>query len=113
MPTAFTVRTYRRYSVDCPVYYMGASFLGKGLAVEVSREGWRIIGDHPVEVGMTLTLSLLLPDDPVPVKVEKASVRWVRGHTFGIKMLIMQPSEGRDWAGPWPRCSESPASVVG
>jgi hypothetical protein len=95
MATASTIRTYLRFPVQCPVYYLGPDFLGKGIIHDVSRNGWRVDGDHPVKSGMALVLSVLLPGESIPVKVERAIVRWTCDGAFGVKIVQMQPTE---WA---------------
>ena len=85
MPKAFIIRTYHRFPVHCPVYYYGRDFVGKGTTQNLSRNGWRIQGDHPVKAGTRLALSLLLQGEDVPVKVEHAMVRWFSEGTFGVK----------------------------
>jgi hypothetical protein len=93
MLTAFTVRTYSRFPVHCPVSYMGPDFLGTGTVWNLSRSGWRVQGDSLVERGMKLSLSITLPGEKEPVKVDKAVVRWVQGQDFGVKIVEMLPEE--------------------
>jgi hypothetical protein len=95
MPKTFIVRTYHRFPLHCAVYYYGLDFVGKGTTHNLSRNGWRIDGDHPVKPGMRLALSLLLQGDDVPVKVEHAIVRWQCEGSFGLRIVEMKPSE---WA---------------
>jgi hypothetical protein len=100
MATASTIRTYLRFPVQCPVYYLGPDFLGKGIIHDVSRNGWRVDGDHPVERGMAVALSVLLPGESAPVKVERAIVRWTCDGA-----VEMQPSE-------WARLAGAIANVL-
>jgi hypothetical protein len=94
MATGFTIRSHRRFPVECAVDYMSSDGVGKGVVRNLSRGGWRIEGDHALVPGTILTLAVWLPGDGVPVKVEKAIVRWVSGHAFGVKILMMAPAEG-------------------
>ncbi|MCX5725334.1 MAG: hypothetical protein NTX84_12640 [Nitrospirae bacterium] len=36
---------------------------------------------------------LHLPNQSPPMKVERASVRWVSGNTFGLSFILFFPSE--------------------
>jgi hypothetical protein len=95
MAIASPICPYLRVPVQCPVYYLGPDFLGKGIIHDVSRHGWRVDGDHPVQRGMALALSLLLARESALVKIERAIVRWTCDGAFGLKIVQMQPSE---WA---------------
>ncbi len=43
--------------------------------------------------GLDVQLSIHLPDQSPPVKVERASVRWVSGRAFGLNFILIFPSE--------------------
>jgi hypothetical protein len=94
----FVIRTYHRIPVRCVVYYMGGDFLGKGTAMNLCRNGFRVLGDHQVVPGMELVVRLTLPDKDEPVEIQRVVVRWVRGLLFGGKMVTMSP-EGEDRVG--------------
>ena len=47
-----------------------------------------------VPAGTKLSLFIFLPGDPDPITVEHASVRWVKGRTCGVNIILMQP---HDW----------------
>ena len=78
-PSKFVIRTYHRIPVRCQLYYMGGEFLGKGTVMNMSRNGFRVLGDHQVVPGMELIVRLSLPDKDEPVEIERVIVRWVRG----------------------------------
>jgi hypothetical protein len=67
-------------------YYLSEDFLGKGMIRDISSGGWRIQGDHEVRIGMKLTLRMELPDENSPLEIEEASVQWVSGKDFGIRI---------------------------
>ncbi|MGQ0694148.1 MAG: PilZ domain-containing protein [Nitrospiraceae bacterium] len=100
MPPAskFVIRTYYRIPVRCTLYYMGGEFLGKGTVMNLSRSGFRVLGDHQVVPGMELIVRLSLPDKDDPVEIQRVVVRWVRGLLFGAKVVRMSP-EGEDRVG--------------
>jgi len=94
----FVIRTYHRIPVRCLLYYMGGEFLGKGTVMNLSRSGFRVLGDHQVVPGMELTVRLALPDKDEPVEIQRAMVRWVRGLLFGVKIVTLSP-DGEDRVG--------------
>lgn len=99
MPSSrFVIRTYHRIPVRCDMYYMGGEFLGKGTVMNLSRNGFRVVGDHHVAPGMELVVRLSLPDKGGEVEVQRAVVRWVRGLLFGAKMVMVKPG-GEDRIG--------------
>ena len=91
MSTGFTIRSYRRFPVQWAVEYWSPDCVGKGIVRNLSRSGWRVEGDQVVAPGTMLTLAVSLPGDNVPVTVEKAIVRWLKAHAFGIRIIEMQP----------------------
>lgn len=93
-PNRFVIRTYHRIPVRCQLYYMGGEFLGKGTVVNLSRTGFRVLGDHQVVPGMEFTVRLLLPDKDEPVEIERVVVQWVKDMLFGIKVLTMNADAG-------------------
>ena len=90
-PSKFVLRTYHRIPVRCQLYYMGGEFLGKGTVMNLSRNGFRVLGDHQVVPGMELVVRLSLPDREEPVEIERVIVRWVRGLLFGAKVITLSP----------------------
>lgn len=98
MTSKFVIRTYHRIPVRCQLYYMGGAFLGKGTVMNLSRSGFRVLGDHQVVPGMELIVRLALPDRDEPVEIQRVVVRWVRGLLFGAKVVTMSP-DGEDRVG--------------
>jgi hypothetical protein len=95
MPSAsrFVIRTYHRIPVRCDIYYLGGEFLGKGTVMNLSRNGFRVLGDHPVVPGVELAVRPSLPDKDEPVEIQRAVVRWVRGLLFGAKVIMVKPDD--------------------
>jgi len=89
--TKFVIRTYHRIPVRCTLYYMGGDFLGKGTVMNLSRNGFRVLGDHQVVPGMELVVRLSLPDRDEAIEIQRVAVRWVRGLLFGAKVLTLSP----------------------
>lgn len=94
----FVIRTYHRIPVRCVVYYLSGDFLGKGTVMNLCRNGLRVWGDHYVVPGMELVVRLTLPDKDEPVEIQRVVVQWVRGLSFGAKVVTMSP-EGEDRVG--------------
>jgi PilZ domain len=95
-PNKFVIRTYHRIPVRCTLYYMGGEFLGKGTVMNLSRNGFRVLGDHQVVPGTELIARVSFPDSDEPVEIQRVVVRWVRGLLFGAKVVAMGPdSEDR------------------
>ena len=94
----FVIRTYHRIPVRCQVYYLGGEFLGKGVVMNLSRTGFRVMGDHQVVPGVEFSVRLTLPDKDEPVEIQRVVVQWVRGLLFGVKILKFSP-EGEERLG--------------
>ncbi|HEY7533966.1 MAG TPA: PilZ domain-containing protein, partial [Nitrospiraceae bacterium] len=73
------------------VEYEGPDGPGQGTLVNLSRDGWRIRSNRPMSCGTVLALRVYLPEQPVPLDVEKAIVRWTDGTEFGAELISLQP----------------------
>jgi hypothetical protein len=91
--TRFHVRSFRRFPVQCSVYYSSDEFQGTGIAWNLSLNGWRVDGTHPVEKGMVVTLCVFLPGQHPTVFIDRAVVRWSRGQEFGIEVNSIKADE--------------------
>lgn len=89
----FRIRAYRRFAMQCPVFYLCEKFIAQGTVWNFSRKGWRVDGEHDVHVGTVLALCVFLPNQQVPTTIERAIVRWSRGQEFGLETLYMQPEQ--------------------
>ena len=87
---AFTLRSYRRFRVQCSVTYNTDPFQGRGTVWNLSKTGWRLSGDLPMRPGRTLLLIVTLPNEQ-HIKVPEAVVRWSREHEFGVKNVEIEP----------------------
>ena len=93
MTKRFSIRSYSRFPIECPIYFLGDRFLGKGTVLDLSRVGWRVDGDQDVYAGSNLALRVYLPDQEFPVKIDRAAVRWSRGQQFGLEIMLMHPED--------------------
>jgi hypothetical protein len=80
-----------RYCAHCELEYLTAQGAGKGTLINVSREGWRIKSECPVSRGTVLSLRLHLQDQPTPLDVDQAIVRWTDSTEFGVELLNLRP----------------------
>ena len=68
----------------------GSEVSGDGLVEDLSPGGYRIMSLNEVPLGAELDLQIF-PDDSSPeLLLEKATVRWSRGHTFGVAFPTTQ-----------------------
>lgn len=91
MPIGFQLRKYRRFAVQCPLYYSNQETQGSGMVWNMSLNGWRADGTCALTIGMVLSLFVILPRLNKTVIVEKAVVRWSRGQEFGLQTGIIHP----------------------
>jgi len=61
------------------------AMMGDGTVVNISQHGLGIHGNHPVKIGMELSMLLYLPDGDDPLFVLEAAVVWVSGNRFGVE----------------------------
>lgn len=85
------VRRRYRYAVQCPVRYCVDGHSGEGFVVDMTREGWRVRGQKGMRPGRVLRLDVMLPGAVGVVSVSRATVCWVRGMEFGVKLEAMDP----------------------
>ena len=80
----FVFRTFSRFPIKTSMLYMGKDLVGQGVIRELSSVGCRILGNHPVTPGETLSLRISHPTHPDPLFIEQVGVRWVKGFEFGV-----------------------------
>ena len=84
---AWNGRCVPRIPLQTSINYLTPERLGKGMVIDVSREGLRIESHDPVHIGMRLALVLYLSKDQEPVMIEDATVQWTIGTHFGVKFV--------------------------
>ena len=65
----------------------GRMVIGNGVVNNVSKSGIGIQGNHPVKLGMELSLFIDLPGVEEPVCIAETRVSWVAGRRFGVEMI--------------------------
>lgn len=89
----FHMREYRRFPVNCLLYFSSDHLYGTGTVWNLSLGGWRVDSDVTVATGTTLTLFVMLPDNKEAVLVDQATVCWSRGHEFGLVIREMKQQD--------------------
>ena len=84
---AWKGRCVPRIPLQASINYLTPEIVGKGLVIDVSREGLRIESQDPVHIGMRLALVLYLSNEQEPVMIEDATVQWAIGTHFGVKFV--------------------------
>jgi len=89
----FALRIYSRFPMQISMTYLGQVSAGRGIVVELSRVGCRILGNDPVIAGETLNVRIALPTSTKPLIIEQATVKWVKGLEFGVAFKHLHPLE--------------------
>ena len=94
MATPHYSRTYHRFPLFYPVIFGGAPFVGEGILTNLSLMGCSVMSDREVLCGSDVRVSVLLPNHPQALSVELGTIKWVKGHEFGVEFLRL-PLEAR------------------
>lgn len=79
-------RRGRRLFISCRLFFFGEDdFEGEATVLDVSTNGCRAETTMELQIGMTLKLSLFLPDFKWPLRVDQAIIRWIEGRQFGLE----------------------------
>ena len=87
------IRKARRVELRCVMGFASGEIEGDATVTNISTSGCRAESDVNMAEGLDVKLSIYLPDQSPPVKVERASVRWVSGCAFGLSFILFFPSE--------------------
>ena len=80
LSTTFQVRPYRRFPVQCLVYFSTGTVTGTGTIWNLSLGGSWMDSDICLACGMVLKLFVMLPELQHGIVVDRATVCWCRGH---------------------------------
>ncbi len=80
----FVMRKNHRLKKLVPVRYLGDGIAGEGIIKDLSLSGSYITGNILVFDGTALSLQIFVPGDPVPLLIDRAVVKWVKGSEFGV-----------------------------
>ena len=87
------VRKARRVELCCTIGFSSGEVEGDATVTNISTAGCRAESDINMAEGLDVQVLLHLPDQSPPVRVERASVRWVSGRAFGLSFILFFPSE--------------------
>lgn len=87
-------RTYHRFPLFYPVVFGGAPFVGEGVLTNLSLMGCSVLCDQEVLCGSDVRVSVLLPKQTRALSIDLGTIKWVRGHQFGVEFLRL-PFEAR------------------
>ena len=90
-PRKFVVRPYRRIPTWYSSYYLSGSLIGKGVVMNLSRTGMRVLGDHSLKPGTELSVRVMVEEHGPPIEITQASVQWVNQYEFGLKIDRLVP----------------------
>jgi hypothetical protein len=55
--------------------------------------GCKVVSDIAVKNGALITVHLRIPEQPIPITIQSATVQWILELEFGIEFLEMQELE--------------------
>lgn len=86
------LRLSKRFRVEIPVSFSveHPPREGTGTAYNLSADGCKVASPLPVSSGLYLTIRLHLPNNPSPVEIRLAAIRWVMAGDFGVEFLSME-----------------------
>jgi PilZ domain len=87
------IRKARRVELRCTLRFFSGEIEGNATITNISASGCRAESDINMAEGLDVQVILQLPNQLPPVKVERASVRWVSDNAFGLSFILFFPSE--------------------
>jgi hypothetical protein len=87
------IRKARRVELRCTLGFSSGEIEGDATITNISTSGCRAESDINLAEGLVVQVIIQLPNQSLPVKVERASVRWVSGNAFGLNFILFFPSE--------------------
>jgi len=87
------IRKARRVELRCTLGFSSGEVEGEATITNISTAGCRAESDINMAEGLDVQVIIQLPDQSPPVKIERASVRWVSGRAFGMNFILFFPSE--------------------
>lgn len=86
------VRRDQRFPVHFHSVFSGPTLSESvGTIVNLSEGGCCIHTDSKVYNGIQLTLHLHVPDEALPIRIDKAAVCWDHGQELGVAFITMTP----------------------
>jgi hypothetical protein len=122
MKRRLPIRRPRRFPIRWPMVYGNEEFLAEGTVLDLRRHSWRVAGTMPVEAGMRLRLQVWPQSKPDGLRIEQATVLWVKDGEFALEVNRIGPPDREEATqfidhllGPrfLPRAASRPASFPG
>lgn len=86
-------RMHPRFTAQFRNTFSGGQCEGQGKTLDLSDGGCRVETDQPVVVGASFECRIYAHGLDWPIRIDEAQVRWVKGNTFGLQFLAVQPEE--------------------
>jgi hypothetical protein len=87
-------RRGRRIKMNRRLFFFGEDELeGEAKIVDLSTGGCQATSLTEVKTGLLLKLTLFLDDQPWPLRVDEAIVRWVNGPSFGLEFIGIRSAQ--------------------
>jgi PilZ domain-containing protein len=86
----FILRKGQRLKTFATVKYHGDKIAGEGIVKDLSLSGSYITGNVPVLVGMVLSLQMFVPGEPELLRIDRATVKWIKRAEFGVDFHDLQ-----------------------
>ena len=87
------IRKSRRVELRFTIGFSSGEIEGDATVTNISTAGCQAESDINLAEGLEVQLMLQLPDQSPPIKIERASVRWVSDNAFGLSFILFFPSE--------------------
>ena len=87
------IRKHPRFPVNFGSTFSGEQFAGQGTIANLSVGGCSIDSQVTLTAKSSLALHIQLPDSQWPLQIDRAVVRWARGHTFGVEFEQMSQAD--------------------
>ena len=87
------IRKSHRVELRFTIGFSSGEIEGDAMVTNISTAGCRAESDINLAEGLEVQLMLQLPDQSPPIKIERASVRWVSDNAFGLSFILFFPSE--------------------
>lgn len=86
-------RTQPRFTAQFRSSLSGGEQEGQGKTLDLSISGCKIESDMSVTVGLPFECRLYAPGFDWPIRIDEATVRWVKRQTFGLEFVRIRPEE--------------------
>src|SRR5687767_3827160 len=86
-------RRFPRFVADYPLVIAGDGIVAQGKLMDLSRGGCAIRSEVTAICGLYLEARILLPDNPAPLKIDLAPIRWMAPGQLGIEFIKLSAED--------------------